>query len=180
MKTAEPAMTDQALKCGQCGSPLEVSPTTFSVACEQCGQWHLIDRSEDPPIAKPFEDAGKAGPDEPVEPAESEVARDPSELEEELDRLDRQWQWERQKHLVFGSNGSMTEPSYAASAVFFLIGVGAGGLLIQQAGEVNLIGGALLLAGVGFGILRFCQARTFRQALQKYFRKRRASSKPRN
>ena len=102
------------------------------------------------------------------------------ENEDELARIDREWDRERERYMVHRRNGRRYVPSAAAAVVMGVLGVGFG--LFWTVITLNLGGGlsgAFPLFGVlfvclaaGISIHQFNKARRYQAAYEAYQRRR--------
>ncbi len=160
-----------ALICNQCGARLEVAPTTNYVTCARCNTVLEIKRTD----SAAFTEALGPAPQAPAEETESPwphsrqvqtvrkfLAAEDVALEEELNRIDREWQAERERYLLTSEFGGKQVPDKRR-------GLFAGGVLVvlavilffmfrslppNRATEVGpFISGFILMFGVGLGWL---------------------------
>jgi hypothetical protein len=101
-------------------------------------------------------------------------------IEEELARLDQEWEWERKKYLVLGWTGDLVVPNRIAAAGAGTILVVAGFVVLLVSGGAyfsnRLIGLGLLAGGLGLGGYRVRQALAYEQAFRRYQGRRRIIS----
>ncbi len=106
-----------------------------------------------------------------------------AEHEDELTRIDREWDRERLRYMVHRRHGRRYVPSAATGVVMGLLGVGFG--LFCAVTTLNMgggLGGALSLFGLvfaclaaGLGVHQFNKARRYRAAYAAYQRRRAAA-----
>ncbi len=106
-----------------------------------------------------------------------------AEHEDELARIDREWDRERERYMVRRRHGRRYVPSATAGVVMGLLGVGIG--LFWAVTTLNLgggLGGAFSLFGVlfaclaaGLGVHQFNRAMRYRAAHAAYQRRRAAA-----
>jgi hypothetical protein len=114
----------------------------------------------------------------------------PGRIEEQVARLDREWEMERERYMIAGRYGYRFVPSRAMSlmggAVMVAFGIlwltvatsmakGAaevGGAFGGVADVFPLLGGVFILAGVGLGIYSFFKASQYEEAYERYQRRR--------
>jgi hypothetical protein len=119
------------------------------------------------------------------EPADATLREHLSELqrENELARLDREWDRQREQYQVAGRYGYRYTPSKAGSMITGLIAIGGGTLWTVMA--VTMIGGMggpgalfplfgvlFILFGIGIALFSFMRANQYEQAYQRYQRRR--------
>ena len=105
------------------------------------------------------------------------------ERQDELARIDREWERERERYLVQSRFGRRYVPSAAAAVVMGVLGVGFGLFWIEI--TLNMgggLGGAFPLFGVlfvclaaGISIHQFNKARRYQAAYEAYRRRRAAA-----
>jgi LSD1 subclass zinc finger protein len=169
----------EPILCSQCGAPLTVPPGVNYVTCNQC-QASLAVRRE-----------SSATYTEVVE----KLARQTEELsahladlryEQQLERLDREWQIERDDLLVTGRRGGKYRPSFVAGAISILVGGGFGLFWTMMAfGMANagpgggmaaifpIFGLVFIILAIGSGLSMIVKAQRYAQAEHRY-RQRRA------
>jgi len=103
-------MTLQPITCNHCGAPLEVSAGARFATCAHCGSRLAIHRTPSAAYTEVMEQIGQ----HTERMAES---LDTIRLQNELERLDREWQMERETLLVRSKNGSTSEPSAAGGMI---------------------------------------------------------------
>jgi DNA-directed RNA polymerase subunit RPC12/RpoP len=108
-----------SLTCGHCGAPLEVPEGTRYVTCGYCSSKLEVHRSGGAIYTQVLEALQKRT---------EEIADDVEilKLQNELERIDREWQENRQRCMIRGKHGSMREPSPIAGTIACLFGIGFG------------------------------------------------------
>jgi hypothetical protein len=126
--------------------------------------------------------AGDPGPRPDDETLRNHLAE--LKLENELARLDREWQVERERYQMTGRGGYRYTPSRASSVVMGLVVVGFGILWTITAASMAhgfpdgpaalfpLAGLLFILAGVVVSVFSFWRASQYEEALQRYQRRR--------
>jgi DNA-directed RNA polymerase subunit RPC12/RpoP len=107
----------ESLSCNNCGAPVEVTPTTNYLTCAHCGSRLAVKRTE------------TAHYTEVLDRLQARVDQVDDELEDlraenELLRLDQDWEEERKQYMVRTKDGSLVEPSMSG-VTGSLIGLGA-------------------------------------------------------
>jgi hypothetical protein len=99
--------------------------------------------------------------------------------QEELARVDREWQRERDRYLVTGRSGARYVPTVAASVVTAVVAVGLGLLwtatavsLMNGLGPFPLFGLFFVALGLWVSVSAFRKAVRYRRAHDRYQRRR--------
>jgi Short C-terminal domain len=104
--------------------------------------------------------------------------------ENELARLDREWQIERERYQMTGRNGYRYTPSRIASVVMGVVAVGFGVFWTVMAAEMAggfgggpaaffpLFGVLFILIGIGMSVFSFLRASQYDEARRRYERRR--------
>jgi hypothetical protein len=108
-----------SLTCGHCGAPLEVPQGTRYVTCGYCSSKLEVHHSGGAIYTEVLEALQKR----------TEALADDVEilkLQNELERIDREWQADRESCMIRGKNGAMSEPSPVAGTIvgIFVIAFG--------------------------------------------------------
>lgn len=160
-----------SISCGNCGAPLRVPAEARFVTCNHC-QSHLAVKHSD--SVTWTEKLGEL--DERTERLEDEL----SELRYEtaLQRLDREWERERETYMITSKNGHRHVPT-VSGAIFG--GVVAGGMglffMIMMAGSrgggaIGLFGLVFIVFGIGIAIHSYVKAQDYLAAESRYRRRR--------
>jgi hypothetical protein len=167
-------MTSERLNCNNCGAPLDVPTTARFVTCNQCGAQLTIKRSGG--VSYTEASTGSALGD--VADRLDEISR-----HNELARLDREWETEREQYMRTGRYGQRYRPTVGMSIFTGLIAVVGGSIwLIFASGIAMNIGsfgvvfpvfGVLFMCvGVGIAIYNYNLATRYEQAHEAYQRRR--------
>lgn len=125
-----------------------------------------------------------AGQGRDASPQDDTVRQHLSELmrENELARLDREWQMERERYYISGRNNSgQYMPTKTSGVLFAVVAIFGGGFwTVMAAGMAGkdgpsifpLIGVVFILFGIGVGIFTFLRANQLEAAQQRYQRRR--------
>ena len=165
-------MEIMTLNCNSCGAPLDVAAGTNYVTCTHCGARLAVKRT------------GNSAYTEILEKLDQKTDAIAAQLEEitrhnELERIDREWEQEREKYLTRHKDGRLTEPHAASGIVMAVVGAGFGIFWMVVAARV---GGLMSLFGLIFiGMAVFIGIRTTRMAdeyakAQAQYRRRRAKA----
>ena len=93
----------EALSCGHCGAPLEVPAGTTYLTCAHCGSRLKVNRTASAVFTETLEQiSSHTG----AMVGQLETLR----LQNELERIDREWQMEQEKYRVRGKDGSSSLP----------------------------------------------------------------------
>lgn len=160
----------ETLACNQCGAPLSVPEAAQFVRCNHCSASLAVRRSDSVTYTEVVEKL--------VEHA-SKLAEQVAHLryQNELERIDREWEYEREGHLIKQKDGSLVEPTRGA-AIFFGVGFASAGCVVSV---VTIASGVWPFAvfgivAFGFGIVAAVSgtnaAERFERARLRYLRRR--------
>lgn len=162
------------LNCNGCGASLDVGPETRFVTCAQCGARLAVKRSETAAYTEVLES---------LERKTDAIADQLAELQRqnELERIDREWEKEREKYLSTRKDGTKYEPNATLGIIAAVI-MGVFGLFwSSQALKMSAptgfacFGFMFVVAAVGIGISSVVKAKQFQEAQERY-RARRAAA----
>lgn len=166
-------MKIEALVCSQCGAPLDVPEEVEFVTCGQCQTALVVRRNATVHFTEKLEAVGQT-----TEALADEVAS--LRYHEELERIDRQWQRQRESLMLSGQYGQKYKPTRAA-AVLFMVAIvvfftifGAGSYAAGAPPMLPSLGIVMGIAGLVYGAILYDRARRYEQAEAAY-RRRRAS-----
>jgi hypothetical protein len=133
-----------SVSCQHCGGPLEVPARVTQITCQFCGARLQVQRS------------GNAVFTETLDQLAQQTGRiaDNTEyirLQNELERLDREWMLEKERYMVRGKDGELSVPSKTASVVGAVIVVGFG--LFWTIVAAGMTGAFFRMGGGGFGAI---------------------------
>ena len=160
-------MADQltSVTCNHCGAPLQVPDSTRYVTCSYCGRQLEIHRSGNAVYTEVLA---------ALQQQTSEMAADLDVIrrQNEIERLDREWQMRRESLMISGKNGR-SEPSFVGGAFGVVIGaIGGIAILAAAPAPMNLFGLLFLLIGVGTGMVSIAKASEWQRAEESYRRQR--------
>lgn len=138
-----------SVTCNHCGAPLEVPAATQFVTCQYCGARLEIHRS------------GGAVHTQVLEAIDQRTQRiaqdvDTIKLQNELERIDREWAAERERFMVRGRNGTMGLPGDGGGVgliASILIGVIAVAFILFWIGTAFSMGAPIVFLIFGVGVL---------------------------
>ena len=106
-----------SLACGHCGAPLQVPEGTRYVTCGYCSSKLEVHHSGGAIYTEVLEALQKRT---------EEIANDVEilKLQNELERIDREWQTDRESCMIRGKDGSLSEPSPVVGTVVFTVLIG--------------------------------------------------------
>jgi hypothetical protein len=181
-----------ALICNQCGARLEVAPTTRYVTCARCNTVLEIKRTDSASFTEALGPAPQTQPEEAESPWPNSrqvqtvrkfLAAEDVALEEELNKIDREWHVERERYLLTSEFGGKQIPDKRR-------GLFAGGVLVvlavilffmfralppNHATEVGpFISGFILMFGVGLGWFQYSKGVDYERAHAAYQARRNA------
>ncbi|MEQ8819096.1 MAG: zinc ribbon domain-containing protein [Sumerlaeia bacterium] len=104
------------LTCNHCGAPLDVAENANFVTCGHCGSRLKIERTESSYSTSVLESIDRRTQDiqEDIEVLH---------LQNDLERLDREWEHERESLLMYDKHGRAHEPSKATTIAQAIFGV---------------------------------------------------------
>ena len=160
-----------SLACGHCGAPLEVPEGTHYVTCGYCSAKLEVHRSGGAIYTEVLEAIQKRT-DELAD--EVEILK----LQNELERIDREWQVERESCMIRGQHGNLREPSLLIGGFIGIASIVSGVVFLAigiKYPPVFLFG----MAGVGLG---FCslfvemkKSQRYNESKQRYEQRRAAA-----
>jgi len=172
------------LTCNHCGAPLEVAEETKFVTCRFCSSRLAVEHSESAFYTRVLE---------ALENQTSAVSGDLEtiKIQNEIERLDREWQMQREQLCLRTKTGRLREPTVAGTivgSVFFalfgivwlvMVNAASSKYLPGDAGPKPVLG---LFSLVGFGIIVLSvigairgipRAREYEQSREHYESRRR-------
>ncbi len=161
-----------SVSCNHCGAPIRVPPSARFVTCAHCNSQLEV------------KSTGSATYTEVLEALDGRTQRMTEQLEEialqnELERLDREWDRAREGFQSVDQNGRRHDPSvigsWVAAVVFGTVGCAAMvfGAIGHGAGFLVFIGILVAIVGVVVGVTGADKARRFERAKASHHRKRR-------
>jgi DNA-directed RNA polymerase subunit RPC12/RpoP len=164
-------VTLESLSCSHCGAPLEVPPGVRYATCAHCGSRLAIHRT------------GTAAYTEVLEEIRDRTARMAEDLghirlQNELERLDREWEARRAPLMTHGKDGSVNPPSAAGGLLGGLLAGGFGIFWLVMAFSMGappfflLFGVAFIGLALAGGIYTASRAQEYSAAEQEYRRQR--------
>jgi uncharacterized membrane protein len=178
-------MSFETLNCNECGALIQVPTVARYVTCNRCGAHLAVQRTgistytEAAPLPARQSDAH--------DPAWREMSGRLEQLEyqNELARIDREWDMEREQYMITSRYGRRYVPSAAAAVVMGVVIVGFGVFWTAMAfGMASNFGGdgfamffplfwvVFIVAGIGVSIYQFTKAQRYQAAYNDYQRRR--------
>jgi DNA-directed RNA polymerase subunit RPC12/RpoP len=180
-------MQVESINCNHCGANLEVSPTTQFVTCKYCGSRLAVRRTESTTYTELID--ALAPPLNAMAEQMGHIAH-----EQELARIDREWEVERQQYLITNRQGVPQVPNATMSViggivitVFGIIWtVIASSITSSFPGEMAggfvscfpLFGVLFVVAGIAVSIYSYQKALAYQQAYAQYQQRRAAVRRP--
>ncbi len=112
-------MQIESVNCNSCGAPLEVGATTKFVTCVHCGSRLAIKRTASSAFTETLEKL-----DQKTDAMAQQLAE--LRFHAELEKIDREWEQERQSFLTTDKQGGKHEPNAAAGMIGGAIAAGFG------------------------------------------------------
>jgi hypothetical protein len=160
-----------SVSCSHCGAPLQVPDTTHFVTCSYCGTRLEVHRSGNAVYTEILADI-----DQRTQQIASDV--DTIKRQNEIERLDREWQMQREGLLQRDKYGRASEPSAVGGMIGSVIAVVFGVIWMIVAsssgapGFFVLFGLVFIGAAVIGGISSLGKAAQFNDAQQSYQQRR--------
>jgi DNA-directed RNA polymerase subunit RPC12/RpoP len=158
-----------SLNCNSCGAPLRVTAGTNYVTCTHCGARLAVKRS------------GNSAYTEILEKLDQKTDAIAAQLEEitrqnEVERIDREWEQEREQYLTHHKDGTRSEPNAIGGLVMAVIAVGFGIFWMFTASKIAGPMGLFGLVFIGFGFYALVantkSAEGYARAKERYRRRR--------
>jgi hypothetical protein len=173
-----------SVNCNNCGAPLEVGPKTNFVTCKHCGSHLAVKRTASTAYTELLE-----GLDRKTDAIAEKV--DLVIRQNELERIDREWEAERRKYFWTDKHGQSHPPTVAggiimavAGTLFGLFWVGSLLAVRSKSPEgfgppagLAVIGVAVIIAAVVFGALGVTKAQAYEAAKRQYEQRRAAAAR---
>lgn len=162
------------VNCNGCGAALDVGPDTRFVTCAQCGARLAVKRSESAAYTEILE--GLERKTDAIAEQLAEIQR-----QNELERIDREWEQERRQWFTRNKDGSMSEPSAAMGVVMAIVAAVFGVFWVGFAASMGapcmfmVMGGGICGLAVVLGFAAVQKAKHYEEARLRY-RKRRAAA----
>jgi hypothetical protein len=164
-------MQIESVSCNNCGAPLDVGARTNFVTCGQCGSRLAIKRTESSLYTELL---GK------IDQKTDTMARHLAELRyhAELEKLDREWEQEKQGFLTTDKSGNKHEPTIASAILGGVICIGFGLFFAVVSSNIQapFIFPVVGLGFAGFGVFLLIagpsRAREYQRAQEAYRRRR--------
>jgi hypothetical protein len=180
-------MSVETVNCNECGALIQVPSTAKYCTCTRCGEHLVVHRSDVAAYteALPRRD-DRRGPADDRRWRELEGRLDDLAYENALMRLDREWDRERERYMMYGRYGRRYQPNATLGIVFMAIGGAAAlagvsvALLVvlssrQPAGLVCLFPAAIFTLAFGLtGLLQYLRGKQYQAAYDRYLRRREA------
>lgn len=164
-------MSLEAIACNQCGAPLAVPEAANYVTCNHCGASLAVRRDTSVTYTEVVEKLAAHT---------SKLAKEVAELryQNELARIDREWEIERRQYLVERKNGAPTEPTSESAIIrgllFAVAGIVVGALMGSNGGGLAAlaIGFVVAVAGIVSALQGAQKAADFERARLAYVARR--------
>jgi hypothetical protein len=162
-------MTLENVACNQCGAPLAIPDAAKFVSCNHCGANLAVRRNESVTYTERVEELAEQTAD-----LAEQVAH--LRYQNELERIEREWQQEREKFVVTDKHGGWHEPSAMAATVVSVLVIGFGVFWTIMAAGMFPPFALFGLFFVGFAIYGMLstqrKAREYQQAYEAYKHRR--------
>lgn len=138
-----------SLSCNHCGAALSVPEKTNFVTCSYCSSRLKIQKEGGAVYSEVLEEV-------------KEIADDVSiiKMQNRLERLDREWQKERETYMIRRKDGHVSEPSTGGNIIGFLFLIPFIGVCLFIAGSASKMGapGIFSIVPVGIGVFAIVAA----------------------
>lgn len=165
----------QKLSCNSCGAPLEVLQSANFATCNHCSTQLAIRRTSTATFTEQLE--GLA-----TRQAELQERLRIAELDNQIARIDLEWQCEREQYLVGGNGGANQEPTETMPLIGLIFGFVGVVMLLASILAIEWLGPGLIL--VAFGLIYYCwgtaKVRGFKNAETRYQQKRKYLTRERS
>lgn len=161
-----------AVTCDHCGAPLEVPVRTRYVTCAYCDTRLQVHQTRSAAYTEVLETVARR-----TEEIADRVER--IELQNQLERLDREWTMHREQYMTRGKDGRLSVPNRFAGVAIAVFAGGFGLFWTISAGHAgaprpfSLFGLLFVIFAVISGIVVFNQAGAYQQHKTAYERERR-------
>ena len=182
-------MSLESVRCNECGAVLQVPSSARYVTCQHCNVPLVVQRTNVATYTEALPPPGVRGPAaRESDPAWREMADrlERLEMQNELARIDREWDMERDRYMQYGRYGRRAVPNAAAGIVIgvvlctlglgmFGVGVAMMFFVAPALGFVFFLpGGILLTGGVLVGVVNHNAVKRYNRAYQDYQARRAA------
>jgi hypothetical protein len=160
-----------SVTCNHCGAPLPIRPETRFLTCTYCGARLEVHRTGGALYTQVLESI-----DQRTQRIEQDV--EAIRRQNEVERLDREWQMRREQLMVRGEDGGASIPSAVGGLVGGLIAAAFGIFFAVTASRDGapaifpIFGVVFVLVGIGGAIASVGKAAQYRDAEQRYRRQR--------
>ena len=152
-----------SLTCSHCGAPLEVPEEARFVTCTYCSSRLGVHRSGGAVYTEVLD---------VLERRTEKLAEDVEtlKLQNQLERLDREWMMEREQYLVRGKHGGRHLPSKTGVMIMLVFVVGFGIFWMASAARIGFVPAIFGVFFIGFAVVTFV---TMFSKADQYERRRR-------
>jgi hypothetical protein len=160
-----------SLACGHCGAPLEVPGGTRFVTCGYCSSKLEVHQSGGAIYTEVLE---------AIQKRTEEIAGEVEilKMQHELERIDREWQSDRESCMIRGKHGRLSEPSPVGGTIALVVVIGFGIFWTILAGGMFPPMALFGLAFIGIGIFNLInnlkKSNEFAEKKQEYEQRRAA------
>ncbi|MEZ6055706.1 MAG: hypothetical protein R3C01_03285 [Planctomycetaceae bacterium] len=148
----------ESLTCNNCGGPLEVPSGVDHIRCNHCQSQLVVRRAASVTYTELIQQVADR-----TEQLTDHVVR--LTYENELNRLDQEWEKERDSLMVHSKNGRKSEPSGSSALLIAIMSIVGGLIATTQAGPIGILfmGIGLVVSGV-----MYLNALAFREAENRH------------
>jgi hypothetical protein len=179
-------MPYESVRCNECGAVLQVPSSARYVTCNHCNVSLEVHRTSVATYTEALPRPGASASPREADPAWREMADrlEYMERQNELARIDREWDMERERYMLYSRYGRRNVPSTTTSIVvgvifgtmgIGMIAVGLVGAVLGRSPEglvCCLPGLFFLLIGTVAAVVNYGQAQRYQRAYQEYLDRR--------
>ena len=164
--------------CNSCAAPLEIPESANFIRCNHCSTQLAVRRNQNITFTEQMEELADRAEELSDRTAELSEQVESLRIQNEIASLDREWEQERRTYMVRGKHGHQHIPSELGSIAGGIIAVVFGIFWTSQAAQMAgggfaAFGVLFILVGIGTSIYGFVKAGRYREAKERYSRRRR-------
>lgn len=167
-------MHTEPVLCSQCGAPLDVPVGVPFVTCKQCGVGLRVKHEATVAYTEVIDKLAKT-----TDQISDHLAA--LRHEQELERIDREWERERESLMSTSKRGESYVPTVAAGVLAMVIGGGFGIFWTVSTASMGapfffpLFGVVFIVLAIGLGLANIDKAGKYQRAEQRYHQRRAAA-----
>jgi hypothetical protein len=154
-----------ALTCANCGAALEVPAKVTHLTCEFCGTRLQVQRSGSAIYTEALDHIARTT-------TRIEDNTEVIKLQNELERIDREWMLQREQYMVRGKDGQLSVPTKVASIVGAGLMAVFGIFFATVAPGIGFVGIIFAVIAVAMGIYSLSKAEQYESQHREYAARR--------